>query len=257
MAQKGVSAVKPYYDHGGIIIYHGDAREVLPTLADKSVALVCTDPPYGLSYNNGDLANHWEAAFGGDVSRSASRPIANDATPKEAADLLHAVLIESKRLLVKGGYCCCCCCGGGPQPLFARWTLMMDEIIGFKHAVVWDKGGLGMGIHFRRNYEFVLVAQNGAPAHAWNGGKITPNVWRIPKIIPSASQHPTEKPVELMAKCIALFTNPNDLVLEPFVGTGATLVAAKSLGRRAIGIEIEEKYIEIAIRRLAQEVLPL
>jgi len=259
----------PHYDDGkGIVIYHGDCREVLPTLADKSVALFCTDPPYGLNFNSDDLAIRREVVFGGQKSlkksesengtASPTRPIKNDATPQEAEELLRAVLVEAKRTLVKGG-CCCCCCGGGggPQPLFARWTLLLDEVIGFKHAVVWDKGGLGMGIHFRRNYEFVLVAQNGAPAHAWNGGNTTPNVWRIPKIIPQAHQHPTEKPVELMARCIALFTNEGDLVVDPFMGTGATLRAAKDLGRRAIGIEIEEKYCEIACRRLSQEVLPL
>jgi hypothetical protein len=77
----------------------------------------------------------------------------------------------------------------------------MDRIIGFKQAVVWDKGGLGMGIHFRRSYEFILIAQNGDPCHAWNGGKTTSNVWSIPKIIPKGEtvsepgQHPTEKPV--------------------------------------------------------------
>jgi len=245
----------PYYDHAGITIFHGDCRAILPGL--PKVDLVVTDPPYGLNYSNGDLAESWESAFGGDVTRSVARPIANDGN--EAKVLLREVLIVLKAKLLKGGACCCCCCcgGGGPKPLFAEWTLMLDEIIGFKHAVVWDKGGLGMGIHFRRNYEFILIAQNGAPAHRWNGGNTTPNVWRFPKIIPTAEQHPTPKPVPLMAECIRLFSNPGDLVLDPFIGHGPTLVAAKQLGRRAIGIEIEERYCEIAAQRLSQEVMAL
>jgi site-specific DNA-methyltransferase (adenine-specific) len=250
------AVMAPYYDHAGITIYHGDCREILPHL--PKVDLVVMDPPYGLNYNNGDLAHNREKVFGGDTTRSTPRPIANDGA-KEADTLLRDVLVLLKKHLLKGGCCCCCCCcgGGGPKPLFAEWTLLLDEIIGFKHAVVWDKGGLGMGMHFRRNYEFILIAQNGQPAHRWNGGNTTPNVWRLRKIIPSAEEHPTPKPPELMGKCIQLFSNVDDLVVDPFMGHGPTLVAAKNLGRRAIGIEIEEKYCELAVRRLSQEVLPL
>lgn len=244
----------PYYKDGQATIYNGDCLEILPNLG--KVDLVLCDPPYGLNYNNGDLAHQWEKVF--DKSRPAgeAKPIANDGV--EAHELLRNVLQIVKKKLLKGGACCCCCCcGGGPKPLFAQWTLMLDEIIGFKHAVVWDKGGLGMGIHFRRNYEFVLIAQNGTPAHRWNGGKTTPNVWRIPKIIPDESDHPTPKPVELMEKCIQLFTNPGDTVLDPFMGEGPTIEAAKNLGRNAIGIELEERYCKAAVMRLRQEVFAL
>jgi site-specific DNA-methyltransferase (adenine-specific) len=113
-----------------------------------------------------------------------------------------------------------------------------------------------MGIHYRRNYEFLLIAQNGEPAHRWNGGNTTPNVWRIPKIIPSEKEHPTAKPEELMQKAIIIHSNEGDTVLDPFMGHGTTLRAAKDLSRKAIGIEIEEKYCEIVVRRLKQEVLP-
>ena len=74
-------------------------------------------------------------------------------------------------------------------------------------------------------------------------------------VTPLSRIHPTEKPVDLLKKIISAV--PGDRVLDPFMGSGTTLVAAKSLGRKAIGIEIEEKYCEIAVRRLAQEVLPL
>lgn len=249
--------MKPYYEDGSVTIYHGDCREVIPNMADKSLDLVATDPPYGLSYNNGDLAHNQERVFGGDVTRAKARPIANDATPEMADELLRQTLRAIKPKLKRGACYCCCGGGGGPQPLFARWTLLIDDEIGFKHAVVWDKGGLGMGIHFRRNYEFLLVGQNGDPAHRWNGGNNTPNVWRIAKIIPGAHQHPTEKPTSLMGKCVSLFSNPGDVVLDPFMGTGAAIRAAKDLGRRAIGIEIEERYCEIAAERCRQEVLAL
>jgi site-specific DNA-methyltransferase (adenine-specific) len=209
-----------------------------------------------LNYNNGDLAHHRESAFGGDKTKEVARPIAGDGE-RESYKLFVGFLREAKRILVKGACCCCCCCGGGggPKPLFARWTLFLDRYIGFKQAVVWDKGGLGMGIHYRRNYEFMLVAQNGSPAYCWNGGNTTPNVLRIPKIIPSEHEHPTEKPVALMEYFINLHSKPGDLILDPFAGTGATLVAAKRTGRRYLGFELNPDYCAIAEKRLAQEVL--
>ncbi len=250
--------MKPYYQDKWVTIYHGDCREILPQL-DVKVDLVLTDPPYGLNYNKGDLANVWESVFGGAITRQVARPIAND-DEETANQLFQDMLKLVKKHLLKGGACCCCCCcccGGGPKPLFAKWTLWMDEIIGFKQAVVWDKGGLGMGIHFRRNYEFLLIAQNGSPAHRWNGRNDTPNVWRITKIIPSEFEHPTAKPEALMKRAIVLFSNQDDIVIDPFMGCGTTLRSAKDLNRYSIGIEIEEKYCEIAAKRCSQEVMEL
>jgi len=243
----------PYYSDDWVRIYHGDCRDILPTL--PKVDLVLTDPPYGLAYNAGsDMASQREAIFQGKAN-GAPRPIANDEDEQAAQELLREVLEAAKPLMHRGACCCCCGGGGGPKPLFARWTLMLDEIFDFKQAVVWDKGGLGMGIQFRRSYEFMLIAQKGSPTHRWNGGKTTSNVWRIPKIIPTINQHPTEKPLDLMGKCIELLSDTGDTVLEPFMGTAATLRAAKDLNRKAIGIEIEEKYCEIAAQRMSQEVL--
>ncbi len=84
-----------------------------------------------------------------------------------------------------------------------------------------------------------------------------PNVIRnIGKIIPSRDQHPTEKPVALPAWFIRLHTAPGETILDPFAGSGTTGRAAKDLGRRAILVEMEERFCEMAARRMAQEVLP-
>lgn len=249
------SMIKPYYSEPGIEIYAGDARHIMPHL--PPVDLIVTDPPYGLDYNNGDLASQREKCFGGDVERMKPRPIANDGEA-DAMQLFEDFLSIASGKLLKGGCCCCCGGGGGPKPLFAKWTLLMDKYIGFKQAVVWDKGGLGMGIHYRRNYEFVLIAQKGAPARVWNGGNTTPNVWRIPKIIPREDQHPTEKPLALAIKIIEIHSNPGDLILDPFMGKGWAVIAAKMTGRRAIGIEWEREHLESAVRKVRNfEVLPL
>jgi len=250
--------IEPYYvDPAGIVIYHADCRDVLPRLADDTVDFVFTDPPFGHNNNAGDLIQRWEAVFDGRPP-GAARPIAMDGP--EADDLFRWAAGEYGRLLADGGCCCACCCGGGgPDPQFARWSLWLDEAMRFKHMVVWDKGPMGMGHHYRRSYEVVLVAQKGSgPCRWYDRTKRVENVIRdIPKVIPRAADHPTVKPVALAKRFISYHTRAGDLVLDPFMGSGTTLRAAKDLGRRAIGIEIEEKYCEMAVKRLRQEVLPL
>ena len=249
--------MKPYYEHAGITIYHGDCRDVLPEIPAGSVDLVLTDPPYGHNNNNnGDLIHRRESALGlRPTTQEEARPIANDGP--EANELVRWMFGEANRVLMPG--CCCCCCGGGggPDPQFARWSLWMDEAIGFKHAVVWDKGGLGMGWHYRRNYELMLVGEKPGAACRWYGGNDQPNVVRINGIKPSADDHPTPKPEKLMAHFLNLHSLPGHLVLDPFMGGGTTLVAAKRGGRRAIGVEVDERWCEMAAKRLAQEVMPL
>ena len=242
-----------FYEESGIWIFCGDCRTILPLLPDESVDLIVTDPPYGLNFNNGDLAHNWEKAMGRPLTASSeSRPIAQD-SPEEWEPLMRFWLKEAKRLLKDDCCCCCCCCGGGggPKPIFAKLTLWMDEYLRFKQAVVWDKGGLGMGWHYRRNYEFMLVAQRGDGKCKWYAdGRDVANVLRLPKIIPQADQHPTAKPMDLMGWFIDLHSTGDDLVLDPFMGHGPTIEAAKHRGRRAIGCEA-------AVKRLRQGVLAL
>lgn len=133
----------------------------------------------------------------------------------------------------------------------------MDEAIGFKQAVVWDKGGLGMGWHYRRNYEMVLVGEKPGAACRWFGGNSVANVLRIPGIKPTADMHPTPKPVSLPARFIEWHSLPGDLVLDPFNGGGSTARAAKDAGRRYIGIDVEERWLDLTVKRLGQESLDL
>lgn len=254
---------------GDATLILGDCLEVLPTLADNSVDAVVTDPPYGHNNNNGDLIARWEAALGrGDYDASRDdRPIANDGA--EANELFRLVLAEFARILKPGCCCCCCCSGGGPDPQFARWSLWIDGTPGleFKQMVVWDKGPMGMGWHYRRSYETALVAQKkGAPCAWYDNSKrieniIRPGDYGIRKIIPSADQHPTQKSVELAAHFIKLHTRVGDTVFDPFMGSGAFGLAALNLGRRFIGIEIDPTYFDIAIKRItaayAQPRLPM
>jgi DNA modification methylase len=108
-----------------------------------------------------------------------------------------------------------------------------------------DRPGMG--------YE-TFVAMHPAGRSKWNGGGRT-GVFIYNKNSGGRHEHPTMKPEPLIKELVSLFSDVGDLILDPFVGSGTTLRAAKDLGRKAIGIEIEEKYCEIAARRMAQEVL--
>jgi len=258
-----MSLPKPYYEHDGITIYHADAKAIVPELSDASIDMIFTDPPFGHNNNNdGDLIHRIEQAIptrrkkGDDGTQVyESRPIANDSF-EDSNELVKWLFREAKRVLAEGSCCCCCCGGGGPDPQFARWSLWMDEVLSFKQMVVWDKGPMGMGWHYRRSYETILVAQRDKGKCRWydDTDKVENIIRRIPKIIPSAEEHPTPKPPALVAYFLRLHSQPGHLVLDPFMGGGGTAMACKELRRRFIGIELEERWCRLTAKRLSQEV---
>jgi DNA modification methylase len=246
----------PHEVIGPCLLVNADCLPVLPLLEAGSVDCVVTDPPYGHNNNNGDLIHRWEAALGRGPHGEA-RAIANDGV--EANDLLRASLPEWLRVLAPGCCCCCCCGGGGPDPQFARWAMWLDEVFDFKQMVVWDKGPMGMGWHYRRSYETVLVGQKPGAACKWHATSsdveniIRPGDYGIRKIIPSATDHPTPKPVELAEHFIRLHSAPGDSVLDPFAGYAWVGVACIRTGRRFIGIELDAGYYAIACDRIRRE----
>ncbi len=246
--------MKPYYDDGrGVVIYHADCREVLPLLEPESVTLLWTDPPYGHDNHDGDFNSRLNTHRG-----IEGKPIANDSAEgmREVVDAMLNLAVP----LLRADCCCCCCCGGGgggPRPTFAWVAQRLDSAgLSFFHSVIWDKINPGIGWRFRRQHEMVMVAHRTGGKLAWaDDDKATPNVMRFGP--PRDRQHPNEKPIDLPGHFVRLTTKPGDLVLDPFMGSGTTLVAAKGQGRKAIGIELDEKYCEVAARRLSQEVLDL
>ncbi len=218
----------PYYDKGGITIYHADCRDVLPSLTPGSVDLVLTDPPYGI----GVLTNYRERGRGAAALCNNYPPIHGDDTPFDPSPLL-----RFKRLVLFGAnhY-------ADKLPPSASW-------------LVWDKlnGATSKReVGFNDQADAELIWTNiGGPVriirHRWMG-----------MLKDSERQdnrrHPTQKPVAVIAKIIGMFCEPGGLVLDPFMGSGTTLRAAKDAGLKAVGIEIEERYCEVAARRLEQEV---
>lgn len=118
--------------------------------------------------------------------------------------------------------------------------------------IVWDKGSMGLGNGFRAQHELVCHASKGVPTIYDRG---CGNVITHPRQAPD--DHPSPKPEQVMRRLVEVVTTAGQTVLDPFMGSGTTLRAAKDLGRRAIGIELEERYCEIAAKRCAQEVLAL
>ena len=244
---------------GNATLYHGDCRDVLPTLADESVDIMLTDPPYGHGNNDGqDLISNMEAALGKAPSRidaSAPRPIDNDDMESMQA-VVDAALLQAARVLRHDSCCCCCCCGGGggPRPTFAWLANRMDTSgLSFFHAVIWDKGGLGIGWRYRRNYEMVMIAHRKGGRLKWETDRsdaITANVVRIPKIIPQIDDHPTPKPVALFAHFLALHGKPGDVVIDPFMGHAPVGVAALQAGMRYIGMDTDAQHFAAACRRI-------
>ena len=238
---------------GDCQLYLGDCREILPEIGAGTVDAVVTDPPYGHNNNNGDLIHRRECALGKQKYIEESRRIANDGV--EANEILRQILPEMLRVM-SPGCCCCCCCGGGPDPQFARWSLWLDEVFDFKQMVVWDKGPMGMGWHYRRSYETVLVGQVPGDKCRWFDKTdqieniIRPGYRGIKKIIPSKDDHPTPKPVELAKHFIRLHTEAGHIVCDPFMGRGWVGLACIELSRKFIGIELDEEHFDYAIAKV-------
>jgi site-specific DNA-methyltransferase (adenine-specific) len=129
----------------------------------------------------------------------------------------------------------------------------MDEKgLAFFHSVIWDKKNPGLGWRFRRQHEMVMVAHKKGGKLAWSDADVAvPNVISI--MPPRDRVHPNEKPLSLVEKFITWTTSQGDMVLDPFMGSGTTLIAAIRTGRRAIGIEIDPTHYRTAVDRVRRE----
>ena len=205
----------PYYQDDHVKLYHGDCLELADLWTCADVLV--TDPPYGMN-----------AA----LTRTAlDVPIAGD----HNTDVRDRVLAQW---------------GSRPAIIFGHWKKPRPESI--KYLGIWDKVHMALGAAsapFATNHEEFYLLGDGA----WVPGR-RPTVLRVSNLLGDARpDHPTPKPVPLMEQLLNVC--PPGVVADPFAGSGSTLVAAKALGRKAIGVELEERYAEIAARRLAQDVL--
>ena len=225
---------------GRATLYNADCREVLPTLADNSLDMVWTDPPYGHSNHDGDFNARLNEHRG-----IVGRPIANDG-PDEMRSVVDYMLVEAARFLKQD----CCCGGGGPRPTFAWLAQRMDSAgLDFFHSVIWDKKNPGVGWRYRRQHEMIMVAHRSGGKLSWNAEvPAMGNILSFSK--PKDDLHPNQKPIELPAKQIEAHCPVDGMVIDPFMGSGTTGVAAVQLGRSFIGVELDQEHFDIACKRI-------
>jgi len=208
----------PYYEADGITLYHGDCLEVTEWLAAD---VLVTDPPYGIAYRSGARRRNLARSIEGDL----------DTTTRDTALTMW---------------------GDRPALVFGTWRRPRPEAT--RALLVWDtKGALGMGdltIPWKPSHQEVYVLGRG-----FTGPRDSDVITCAPvqSLAYNGRRHPHEKPVDLLDRLIAKC--PPGMVADPFAGSGSTLVAAKRSGRRAVGVELDERYLELIATRLAQGVL--
>jgi len=239
--------MRPYYDRDGITIYYGDALDVLADLHGPFDAVV-TDPPYA----SGSRTEASKSSSGAMLraGRFHDRPIDLDQmTTIGFVWLLRAVGKWAHDELVDGG----------SMLSFIDWRQWPNLVGALETAnlrvqgmVVWDKGHFGLGNGFRSQHELVCHASKGVPTiHDKGAG----NVLKFPRQTPV--DHPSPKPEALMQRLISVVSPEGGTIIDPFMGSGTTLRAAASVGRKAIGIESVEEYCAVAVSRLSQQTLDL
>jgi site-specific DNA-methyltransferase (adenine-specific) len=219
--------VTPYYQDADCTIYNADCLDVLPTVNMAKVALIIADPPYGIGVQTNYKARKRTAAA---RCQDFGEGIIGDRAPFNPAPLLAL---------------------GRPLVLFGanHYAHLLPPSPSW---FVWDKlNGLTSKrpLGFNDSADIELAWSNlGGPArilsHRWMGMVKEGSEARERRV------HPTQKPIELMAQIIECFTQPGDLVLDPYMGSGPVIRAAKELGRRSIGIELDERYCKVTVDRL-------
>ena len=217
----------PYYEDDLVKLYHGDCLEVTEWL--DADALV-TDPPYGRRWKQGDTGK------GRGWASDNHAGIANDATTEVRDTALSQ---------------------WGSRPAIVFGDLMLAPPRGTKHVLVYDKGNdagfTGAVGGYRRNVEAIYLIGKGHGSGLGGRSAVVSTRTSAGGNLARTTGHPHTKPLDVMTELI-LNTHLH-VVADPFAGSGSTLVAAKQLGRRAIGVELEERYCEIAARRLSQDTL--
>ncbi|KKN46071.1 hypothetical protein LCGC14_0676920 [marine sediment metagenome] len=227
---------KPYFRDDAVVIYHADCRDILPRM--PKVDLVLTDPPYGMSENSGRRLHAYKnpAKSGGRIGWQGFTEATEYGDTTWNHDPLDAASWASLQRVSAG------------QIVWGANHLL--GVLGKPpRTLVWDKKCKNDWEDVFSDCEFGWCSSVGPDRlyrHLWMGAmRAGDNGKRV---------HPTQKPTQLMAWCLRFYPDAQT-ILDPFMGSGTTLRAAKDLGRFAIGIEIEEKYCETAAKRMAQGVL--
>jgi len=218
-----------YFKDDDSLIYCSDCRLVLPLIPDKSTDLVLTDPPYGVKRDKGFKGFKGFGGFGIPIAR---RRYEDDDWDNERieADTIDLILTKINKAIIFGG------------------NFYTDILPQSNHWLVWDKLNT-MPTFGDCELAWTNIPRNSVKKYQVEyNGLLGKEDYRF---------HPTQKPVKLFARIIADYSEVDEIILDPFLGSGTTAYCAKKLGRKCIGIEISEKYCEIAVDRLRQSVMKL
>lgn len=239
--------MRPYYQDDAVTLYHGDCREVLPHLGGD-VNMVFTSPPYNLSGDGHSLGG------GGKEFASLSGGYGS-----HGDNLTHADYVAWQQSVLRSCWSALSDDGAiyyNHKPIArgndVRLPLeLVPDGLPVRQVIIWDRGsGFNRNLtHYVPAHEWILLI---AKASFRIGSRNVDDVWRIP-FDREGLGHPAPFPTRLPAT--AILSSGADLILDPFSGSGTTLLAAKNLGRKAVGIELDERYCEIAAKRLTQDML--
>ena len=230
--------MKPYYTGNGVTIYHGDCLEILPTLGVNHADILVTDPPYGVA---------WE----GRGKKTSFGPIRGD----HSQELGLLAVGEALKVVRRDRH----------AYIFGRWDFPNS---GIRHEnlaeLVWDKcimglGDLGSPWGPQHEYiQFLSASKDNKNRGECLAARIRKGtVLRFQRPHSAGVRHPTEKPVGLLRELIESSSRITETVLDPFLGSGSTAVASILEGRKCTGIEVEEKWCEMAAGRIESGTLPL
>jgi site-specific DNA-methyltransferase (adenine-specific) len=204
-------------------IIHADASYILPQLPTHSVDLIVTDPPYGDNVRYGPqnihIAGNEHPLLGLSVMNLAYRVLKRNTTAYMFCSIRHLDFVRA---------------------FFSRYTGYR-----LREVIIWNKLIMGVGPAFRKQYECILVLEKGKPTY--HDPRML-NLLGYKRV--RSSNHPHIKPVELIKQLISHSSTEGALVLDPFIGTGTTAIAARELGRHFIGIELDGRYCRLARARL-------
>ncbi len=222
--------MNPYWTDGQVSLYLGDCREVLPGL--PAAGVLVTDPPYAsaaATATTGWAKQKWGGNWG-DMSLVTLMAEATLDVAHMTAE--HEVYWFADNLS------------------FAALTPVFFRRYPVVQSIVWDRDMLGMGAYYRKQTEFIVYCRTRGACDF-----VGRNARDLIRMKPGYAlrEHPAQKPVGLVTEFLA--NSATGVVLDPYAGAGTTLIAARNLGRRAIGVEIEERYCELAARGLDQGVL--
>lgn len=240
--------MKPYYDEDGITIYHGEALRLLRGLPEASVDVLLTDPPYS---SGGQFRGDRAGRTGDKYQQSSAADLPDfigDNRDQRAHGYWMTLWLDQARQLAKPGALCC---------MFTDWRQLptaTDALQAggwvWRGVAVWAKPGARPQLgRFSAQTEFIVWGTNGPRAIE---GPTAPGFFTC--AAPSDRVHMTQKPVDMLRWALSLCP-PGGLVLDPFMGTGSTLRAAKDLGLRAIGCEVSREWCSHAAQQLGQHVL--